>query len=101
MRSSGDPRPVRVEILPETIEIEWQGGVRSVFRHLALRRMCPCALCREASSPALGPPPVAAGVRALDYSPVGRYALQFHWSDGHDSGIYPYALLREVPDGPG
>jgi DUF971 family protein len=25
---------------------------------------------------------------------VGRYALQFLWSDGHDTGIYPYDYLR-------
>ena len=29
-----------------------------------------------------------------DIEPVGRYALQFKWSDGHDTGIYAYKLLR-------
>jgi DUF971 family protein len=29
-----------------------------------------------------------------DIEPVGRYALQFKWSDGHDTGIYSYKLLR-------
>jgi DUF971 family protein len=31
-----------------------------------------------------------------DVQPVGRYALQFSWSDGHDTGIYSYALLRRL-----
>ena len=31
-----------------------------------------------------------------DVQPVGRYALQFTWSDGHDTGIYSYALLRRL-----
>ncbi len=35
-------------------------------------------------------------VRATDVKPVGRYALNFVWSDGHDSGIYTYSLLREL-----
>ena len=25
---------------------------------------------------------------------VGRYALQFLWSDGHDTGLYSFDLLR-------
>ena len=29
-----------------------------------------------------------------DIESVGRYALQFKWSDGHDTGIYSYTLLR-------
>jgi alkylation response protein AidB-like acyl-CoA dehydrogenase len=28
--------------------------------------------------------------------PVGRYAISFVWSDGHDHGIYPYTLLRDL-----
>ena len=27
---------------------------------------------------------------------VGRYAIQIDWSDGHDTGIYPFARLREL-----
>jgi DUF971 family protein len=30
---------------------------------------------------------------------VGRYALQFMWSDGHSTGIYTWELLREIADG--
>jgi DUF971 family protein len=27
---------------------------------------------------------------------VGRYALTFRWSDGHQTGIYSFHLLREL-----
>jgi len=27
---------------------------------------------------------------------VGRYALNFHFSDGHDTGIYSFALLQKL-----
>jgi DUF971 family protein len=27
---------------------------------------------------------------------VGRYALQFVWSDGHSTGIYTYEYLRDI-----
>ena len=29
---------------------------------------------------------------------VGRYAVQIVWEDGHDSGIYTYAYLRQLDD---
>jgi len=27
-------------------------------------------------------------------TPVGRYALSFHWNDGHQTGIYSWDYLR-------
>jgi DUF971 family protein len=27
---------------------------------------------------------------------VGRYAIRFHWSDGHSTGIYTFEHLREL-----
>jgi DUF971 family protein len=27
---------------------------------------------------------------------VGRYAVQFTWSDGHHEGIYAFDMLREL-----
>jgi ATP-binding protein involved in chromosome partitioning len=29
---------------------------------------------------------------------VGRYGLQFLWSDGHSTGIYPFEFLRKLAD---
>jgi DUF971 family protein len=31
-----------------------------------------------------------------DIAIVGRYALTFRWSDGHETGIYSFRLLREL-----
>ena len=39
---------------------------------------------------------VGEDIEALDHMTVGRYALQFLWSDGHDTGIYPYEMLRKI-----
>ena len=27
---------------------------------------------------------------------VGRYALNFHFSDGHETGIFSFAYLRKI-----
>ena len=29
---------------------------------------------------------------------MGRYAIGIDWSDGHNSGIYPFERLRELAD---
>lgn len=33
---------------------------------------------------------------AVEYIEVGRYAYQFLWTDGHDSGIYPFEMLLRL-----
>jgi DUF971 family protein len=35
-------------------------------------------------------------LKLLDMSPVGNYAYSIKFSDGHDTGIYTFALLREL-----
>jgi DUF971 family protein len=35
-------------------------------------------------------------VIAVDFLEVGRYALQFLWTDGHSTGIYPFNMLRRL-----
>jgi DUF971 family protein len=34
-------------------------------------------------------------VEILRVEPVGQYAVQFHFSDGHDTGIYSWDLLYD------
>jgi DUF971 family protein len=33
-----------------------------------------------------------------DLSLVGRYAINFRWSDGHETGIYSFRYLRELDE---
>ncbi|HCS28952.1 MAG TPA: 1-(5-phosphoribosyl)-5-((5-phosphoribosylamino)methylideneamino)imidazole-4-carboxamide isomerase [Spongiibacteraceae bacterium] len=37
-------------------------------------------------------------VAITDIKPVGNYAIQLSFSDGHDSGIFSWAYLRELAD---
>ena len=78
--------------------IEWSDGHHGVYPVRHLRLHCPCAACvdewtgvrkvRNDDVPML--------IMLQDIEPVGRYALQFKWSDGHDTGIYSYKLLRDL-----
>jgi DUF971 family protein len=35
-------------------------------------------------------------VKPASVHPVGRYAIQFNWLDGHTTGIYSWEYLRRV-----
>lgn len=93
-------RPERVGPTPDgnLLEILWKDGHRSTYEPRSLRCECPCAACVDEMTGRriLRPASVPAGVmpRAIEY--VGRYALKFTWSDGHDTGIYPFEYLREL-----
>jgi len=98
--STVPPKRIHVDRKAGTIEIAWD----DIQGHIALsdmRRSCPCALCDDLRSKQVGglhmisenemPSSVLTGV-----TPVGNYAVQLRWEDGHDTGIYPYTYLREL-----
>lgn len=70
-----------------------------------LRRACPCAAC-QGEPDAMGRvirPRVEHGAGAFELrgiEPVGGYALQPAWADGHASGIYSYDYLRKLAELP-
>jgi DUF971 family protein len=82
---------------PRRIEFEWDDGERTVLTAAELRSICPCAACVDELSgvrthdPAAVPPDLV----HQDVRLVGNYALTMTFSDGHRTGIYPFAMLRE------
>jgi DUF971 family protein len=44
----------------------------------------------------LQPDSIGDELTMVDLSLVGRYALNFRWSDGHETGIYSFRYLREL-----
>ncbi len=82
---------------PDTLRIEWQDRHTSLYPVRELRLACRCARCVEefTGQPLLRDDDVPDDVRPDKITQVGRYALAFHWSDGHDTGIYTFDYLRE------
>jgi len=97
-----DPRTTAMHVGPSADEkrlrIEWADGHVSEYLPRALRIACPCAACIEEMTgrPLLDSSQVAPDIwpRAVRY--MGRYALRFDFSDGHDTGIYTFELLRSL-----
>jgi ATP-binding protein involved in chromosome partitioning len=95
------PTPTSIEQAgPDRLRIRWADGLDSVYAVRELRLACRCALCIEEGTgrPLLDASKVPADVRPLRIQSVGRYALQFAWSDGHDTGIYTFEYLRALAD---
>ncbi len=78
------------------VHVTWADGHRSVYTNKQLRGACPCAGCVNelTGERMLDPASVRADIRADGISPVGRYAVRIHWSDGHATGLYTFARLR-------
>ena len=85
------------------LAIAWTDGEESYLDLETLRRACPCASC-QGEPDATGrviKPPVNYNERSFllaDYQPVGGYAVQLRFKDGHGTGIYSFSYLRELAE---
>jgi DUF971 family protein len=82
------------------LAIEWGDGTRAEYEPRALRLRCPCAGCVDEMTGirTLKSDDVPENVHPMEIQYVGRYALQFFWSDGHRTGLYTFQYLRELWD---
>ena len=78
--------------------VRWDDGKESRFEARWLRARCPCAECVEewSGKRVVGDEQVKEGVRPRGMHPVGRYAIQIEWSDGHNTGIYSWDYLLKL-----
>lgn len=93
--------PAAVQKIGSELAIAWSDGAESYIALEALRRACPCAAC-------VGEPDVTGAVvrpevrhgpgsfELVGWQVVGGYALQPRWGDGHNTGIYSFAYLRQL-----
>jgi len=83
-----------------TVSIVWGDDRRCGYRAVELRRACPCAQCVNewTGQRTLKAESISDELTIVDLSLVGRYAVNFRWSDGHDTGIYSFRYLRELGD---
>src|SRR5437588_12726747 len=80
------------------LKITWADGRVCDYAAARLRRVCPCAQCVDewTGERRLKPQTISDEVEINDLSIVGRYALNFRWSGGHETGIYSFQYLRDL-----
>ncbi|MBP7149173.1 MAG: DUF971 domain-containing protein [Acidobacteria bacterium] len=99
MSGEGSPRPRAIEIFPSgEVGVAWPDGREDYVGARALRLACPCAQCVDeiTGTPRLVPGRVPDDIQVVNWAPVGHYAVQFRFSDGHDTGIYGFDYLRRI-----
>lgn len=95
------PAPLRIHAdrAARRLEVGWHDGHETAYDFTALRWLCPCAFCRgEAGLPGwLDSAPILTDeqTRMVDIQLVGSYAVAPTWGDGHHTGYYTYAMLRD------
>jgi DUF971 family protein len=85
---------------PDELLITWKDDHESKFTTQHLRLICPCAGCQgetvllhEVAPQQKGNDPRQYDL--IDIRPVGSYAIQIEWADGHNAGIYTWEHLRK------
>jgi DUF971 family protein len=98
------PAPIPTEVsLSEDkrlLSVRWTDGADTRVSARTLRQLCPCAGCVDewSNQRTLDTTKIPEGITIDAVQPVGNYALQFNFSDGHSTGIYEWGMLRETSE---
>ncbi len=92
-----EPRQI-IEESDSELSIIWSDEAETKYNAADLRRACPCAGCINewTGEKMLKAENIADDLSFSSISIVGRYALNFHFSDGHETGIYSFDYLRKL-----
>jgi len=95
------PIPTAIHNGGTELIVTWDDKHVAIHTAHAVRLCCPCAACIDEMSgqPLLDPATVPTDVTVTSIALVGSYAVKIAFSDGHDTGIYTYELLRELGGG--
>jgi DUF971 family protein len=99
-------RPADIQVIGQELAIKWGDATESFISLEVLRRACPCAGCKGEMdimgnvyrSPAKKLTAASFDLREL--RPVGTYAVEPIWGDGHNAGLYTFELLRRLAEQP-
>lgn len=98
--------PTQLELLDgNRLRIQWSTGEQRECSAHELRENCPCATCREKRQNKNKEPaqllPVLSTEETLPLTisamnPMGNYAYNIEFSDGHNTGIYSLEFLHSL-----
>ncbi|MFN7731642.1 MAG: DUF971 domain-containing protein [Pirellula sp.] len=87
------------------IRIAWSDGTSRRYTAGQLRKACPCATCREKRMAEADRPKASLAILSekeavvldvVQMKPVGNYAYNLVFSDGHSSGLFTIEFLRQI-----
>lgn len=84
------------------LTVKWSDERFDEITLTKLRDECPCADCKGESVILNNYIPIKSPFKAAGFyeigkiESVGNYAIQIHWKDGHNSGIYSWDILRQI-----
>jgi DUF971 family protein len=91
--------PTRVKrVSSKQTDVFWNDEHVSSYPSWYLREHCMCAACVDEYTGVrkVLHGSIPADLERVNVAPIGNYALQFSWSDGHDAGIYSFEYLRRL-----
>jgi Mrp family chromosome partitioning ATPase/DUF971 family protein len=90
--------PPQVSFDAKAITLSWPDGETVSVPNATLRKACACAVCVDemTNAPLLDPKSVPDDIHALKVGTIGNYAITVDWSDGHNTGFFPYKTIREL-----
>jgi DUF971 family protein len=97
-------RPLDMQQIGQELAVKWEDGTESFISLEKLRRHCPCAGCKGEmdimgkvyKNPERPLTPAAFQLRS--FVPIGTYAMQPVWADGHTTGIFSFEYLRKLAE---
>jgi len=94
----------KIDLMPTGLAVLWNDGSDSFVMYQNLRNACPCAYC-SGETDVFGNVYIGEGIKKSELAfeiekieMVGHYAIRIYWKDHHNSGIYPFELLKKLGD---
>lgn len=97
------PPPETIDLIGNEVAIRWADGREDFYPMDKLRALSP-------SADNMGEPDIFGrihgadprtefpGVTVTGFDRIGRYAIRFIFSDGHQTGLYSFAYLQRIGD---
>lgn len=92
------PQALRHHTRTGVLEIVWDEHTSQHLHSAQLRRLCQCGDCKSLRQQTGAAPAIPDRTSITDIRPVGTYAIQIIFSDGHERGIFPWTYLKNLDE---
>ena len=97
-----DLKLIHHEIVNDLLLIQWDNGTEDALPLKSIRDNCPCANCSGETdvfgNVYKGPSQTMKeeSYQITGIRPIGHYAIQPFWKDGHHDGIFSFPFLKKL-----